>query len=440
MENNRVMGSILLLNLVLNTETLSNLQSTMQNGKDIDTTFAGLTAQYLYPRVISDIDFDKLSEEDKTAFTFLAKDKEGLYNKKHLRDAEMPMFVQAAHMRTCAELGVKPTKVIPCSFGEGNPLDPGQWATYSSFNGNVYINADKDYSIARPSLLLENVNSATRQHSIYQNIFGALDTSVQPLSDRDFFLAVFTAVKSYVYQNLRENDPDVYRIQIGCDYATPDIIDQTIYGFQKTRQDFQEAGLYGSVLQKRLRENEEVYHEFMQNELVTNTLTNVEDIFGYFKQSPLNQDSGGFLGGILDIIERTYAASFFNSVGAEMEPGQSLTEYIDQLEEEVFEEYGIEMPSEERLEHFVATGDSSDPDDHEEEFSDDEEEYSEGEDLCQQGFGVPVYGISEEDGMPRFKPLESVLPPEGKIDSIKELPFHNYPQQNLGAQTEGNAQ
>lgn len=439
MKDVRTLGGVLLFNLILNSEALTNLQSTMKQEKDVDRTFASLTAPYLYPRVVSDIDFDKLSEEDKTAFTFLAKEKEGFYNKKHLRDAEMPMFVQAAHINTCGKLGVKPTKVIPCSFGEGNPLNPGQWVTYSSFNGNIYINADKDYSIARPSFLLENVNAATRQHSIYQNIFASFGASAKPLSDRDFFLAVFTAVKNYVYQDLRENDPDVYSIQLGCDYATPDIIDQTLYSFQKTRQDFQAAGIYGGVLQQRLRQNEQLYHEHMQRELITNTLTNVEDIFSYFKQSPLNQSSNGLLGKILDCVERSCAASFFNSVGAEMEPDQSITEYIDQLEQEMFDEYGIEMPTKEELEHFVATGDSGGPDDPDEEFSD-EEEYPEGEDLSQQGFGVAVFGVSEEDDMPRFKPLESVLPPEGKIDNIKDLPFHNYPQQNLGAQTEGNAQ
>lgn len=423
MENNRGLGSILLLNLVLNTNALKNLQTTMEQGKEFDTTFAGLLPPYLYSRLVSDIDFDKLSEDEKTAFTFLAKEKEGSYNKKNLRDAEMPMFVQAAHINTCKELGVKPTTVIPCSFGEGNPLDSGQWATYSSYNGNVYINADKDYSIARPSFLLENVNSATRQHSIYQNIFTAI-SNPQSLSDKDYFLALFTAVKGYVYQDLRENQPDIYRIQLGCDYATPDIIEQTIYGFEKTRQDFQAAGIYGASLQHRLRENETVYHEFMQNELVTNTLTNVEDIFEYFVQSPLNQSSNGMLGNILNILSSEYAAAFFNSVGTEMEEGQTITDYIDQLEAEVFEEYGVEMPTEEQMEHFVSTGDSGPYDD---EIG---EEFSDEETPLEEGFGVPVFGISEEDGMPRFKPLESVLPPEGKIDSIKVLPFHNYLQQN----------
>ncbi|MBQ9792255.1 MAG: hypothetical protein IJW32_00720 [Clostridia bacterium] len=425
-----LMGSILLTNLILNTKALQSAQEMMSVPKDTTTTFSALTPQHIYPRIVSDIDFLRLSEADKSQYLFLAKEQEGKVDKYDLYTYEMQLFSQEAHNRTAAALGVKPTLVLPCEFSKSRGIsDPTGWIIYDVVNGNMYVNAEKDYSIARPSYLLENINASTRQHSIFHNIFKAL-TDPSSLSDREYFLALSTAVKTYVYQDLKENAPEQYAIEIAADYATPAFIEQTLYGFSKTRSDFQAVGLYGGKLQEDLRRNETIYHEYLQSELTVNCMTNMEDIFAYFRQSPLNSQSSGMLYGILSSIERATAHSFFNSIGADMEEGQSLSEYIDELEVEMYDRYGIPLPTDDELDEF--TGEISDT------LAEEDEMLKRG--IKPQGYGVPVFRngsefgddefVDEEDAtqdeMPTYKPMDSVLPDEGKINNITELPFHNH--------------
>lgn len=431
-----LMGSILLTNLILNTKALQSAQEMTKIEKDTTTTFSGLTPQHIYPRIVSDIDFLRLSEEDKSRYLFLASNQEGKVDKLDLYQYEMQLFSQEAHNKTARDLGVKPTMVLPCEFSKSRGIsDPTGWIIYDVVNSNMYVNAEKDYSIARPSYLLENINASTRQHSIFQNIFKAL-TDPASLSDREYFLALSTAIKTYVYQDLKENAPEQYAIEIAVDYATPAFIEQTLYGFSKTRSDFQAVGLYGGKLREDLRRNESIYHDYLQSELTVNCMTNMEDIFAYFKQSPLNAQSQGMLYGILSTLERATAHSFFNSLGADMEPGQSLSEYIDELEVEMYDRYGIPMPTEEELDEF--TGEISDA------LEEEDEMLKQG--IKPQGYGVPVFRNGEEvvddeefvdgyedltkDEMPTYKPMESVLPDEGVINNVSELPFHKYIKQS----------
>lgn len=427
MKDKRI-GSILLLNLVLNTKGLKSLYDSQSFDRGEDTMFSRLFPTDLYPRLLSDVDFERLSESDKSKFLFLRPDKEGEVDKKELHDYEMQFFAKEAHNRTSASLGTPKTNVVFCDFSKNKLMDPTNWVLYDCVNDNIYINLDKDYSIARPSYLLENINGATRHHNIYHNILTAL-SNPNSLSDREYFLALSTAVKAYVYQYLRENEPEAYQIEIAADYSTPSNIEEVVFAFDKTRKDFQSAGLYGGKLREDLRRNEQIFHEYLQEELLTNSLVNLEDIFAYFEQSELNQSSGGMLNNILTLMVKGTAASFYNSLGADMQPGQTISDYVDSLEKEMFDEAGIEMPSEEELEEFVESDDYA----RQEELEalrqyqlemgltpPPEESDEFGDEFGEENSGVEL----------NYRKMDSALPPEGQINQTDVLPFHTYPNPN----------
>ena len=120
---NKALGSILLLNLVLNTKGLQSLYDSSEIARGEDTMFARLFPNDLYPRLLSDVDFEKLSEGDKSKFLFLRPDKEGEVDKKELHDYEMQFFAKEAHNRTSASLGVPKTNVIFCDFSQNKLMD-----------------------------------------------------------------------------------------------------------------------------------------------------------------------------------------------------------------------------------------------------------------------------------------------------------------------------
>jgi len=395
------LGRMLLFNLVLNTKELSSLVGVDFNERGADTIFASILPKDLYSRLLSNVDFNKLSESDKSKFLFLRKENENTVNKKELHDYEIQLFGVEAHNRTAKSLGVPKTNIVYCNFSENKKMDPSEWFVCDSANGNIYINIDKNYTIARPSFLVENINAATRQHSINQNIFKAIKNP-NSLSDKEFFLALTTALKAYVYQVLKENDRSAYAAELAVDYSTPSCIEQTLYSFTKTRDDFKSAGLYGARLQSDLRRNEEIYHEFLQDELLSNSLINMEDILHYFNKSELNQTSNGMLGKILDLLISKTASSFYNSLGADMKEEQSITEYINELEKEAFDERGIDIPTDEELEEFLESEQAQEKEDKDEGYSDE---------------------IENEDI--QYRKMDSVLPDEGEIDEIKDLPFSN---------------
>ena len=135
----------------------------------------------------------------------------------------------------------------------------------------------------------------------------------------------------------------------------------------------------------------------------------------------------------MSTLERATAHAFYNSLGADMEPGQSLSEYIDELEVEMYDRYGIPMPDEDEIDEY--TSEIRDVLDAEDEI------LKQGG--TPQGFAVPVFGLDDDgndefdeelngfeglspDEMPSYKPMESVLPPECRVDNVTELPFHKY--------------
>ena len=420
---NKGLGSILLLNLVINTKGLSSLYDMREVERGEKTMFSGIPASDLYPRLMSDIDFDTLSEQDKTRFLFLRPEKAPFVDKKELHDYEMQYFAREAHNRSATSLGAPITNVVFCNFTENKMMNPHDWILYDSVNDNIYVNLDKDYSIARPSYLMENINAATRHHSIYHNIFRAM-SDPDSLSDREYFLALSTAVKTYVYQDLRENDPEAYKIQVAADYSTPSNIEEVVYGFAKTRADYQAAGLYGGELRDALRRNEETYYDFLENELLTNSLINMEDIFAYFVQSPLNESSEGLLGAILRTLEKQYTASFYNSLGADMQVGQTISDYIDELEEDMFERFGIAPPTDEELDEFMASSEME------------KQEQLEAFRQYQKEMGIIPEDAENDDRMPEYRKMDDALPREGKIDIVTKLPFHDSAQNQGGDPTQ----
>ena len=180
---NRNLGNILLLNLVLNTTKLQNLSHVFEEECGKDTLFAGLSSSDLYSRLVSNTKFNLLSEEDKLKFLFVKKGMENEVNKTELHDFEMQSFATEAHNRTSSSLKTSRTNIVFCNFNENKMLKPDDWLVYDGTNGNIYINLDKDYSVSRPSFLLECINTATRQHNIYQSIFKILKQP-ESFSDR----------------------------------------------------------------------------------------------------------------------------------------------------------------------------------------------------------------------------------------------------------------
>ena len=135
----------------------------------------------------------------------------------------------------------------------------------------------------------------------------------------------------------------------------------------------------------------------------------MEDIIHYFDKSELNQSSKGMLGKILDMLLSGTASSFYNSIGANMKEGQSISSYMDELEKELFEECGVDIPTDEELKAFI----NNEEGEHQEEFDEEfEDEYNEEDE-------------KESGDYAKYREMDSALPNEGEIDQIKDLPFSN---------------
>ena len=94
----------------------------------------------------------------------------------------------------------------------------------------------------------------------------------------------------------------------------------------------------------------------------------------------------------------------------------------------MFDEYGMEMPTDEQLEHYIKTGSTEGPDDEE-----DEEYYTA---LREYEEEQAAFGMSDEsteafdDEEPKYPPMKSALPNEGVIQQTNKLPFHTYESQD----------
>ncbi len=432
MDNSRKLGRVLMLSILTGTQNLmDNVTTGAEREEEThNTIFSKLTDSQLYSRLLTDINFSKLSKDEQNKFLLLKPEIAESVDKQNLYANEMREFVQEAHNRTCKSLGVKPTNVIVCNFSENPLMDPWAYSSYDATNGNIYINSEVDYSTVRPTFLLESINARTYQHGTYSNISKVVKQP-ESLTDVEFFLTLTTAVKNHVYQE-NANPEDLGNFLIADDGYTPSSLAAQIYAFEKTRLDLQSAGIYGLQAREQLREAEEDFHKDLQTYIGNDSLLNSEDMFAYFKGSNLNASSNGLLGKLLDSIDASYSSVFYNSVGASMQSGSTVKQYLDHLEGQMFEEEGLTPPTDEEMQELIELEKAeremiaeqeelgiSQSDDE----PNDEEDTEDEENPRREGDGEPI----------SYKPFDSVLPPEGKIDLIKVLPFHQVQiEQNEG--------
>lgn len=433
MNNTRKIGKMLLISTLTSTpDLMDNITAGLDREDDsLSTVFAGLTDAQLYARLLTDIDFSKLSSEEQNKFLLLKPEYAEEVDKQNLYANEMREFVQEAHNRTCKALGVKPTRVIVCNFGENYLLDPWEFTAYDIANGNIYVNSEADFSV-RPTFLLESINARTFQHATYESIATAV-TKPNLLDDKSYYLALTSAIKEYVYQENREVNADGHFL-IDDDGYTPSSLSAQIYAFEKTRADLQSAGLYGLHVRETIREAEEDFHADLQEHIGNDSLLNSEDMFAFFKGSSLNAGSNGLLGKMLDILDSEYSQTFYNSIGADMPQNCSVRQYLDSLENNMFEVSGLTPPTPEDLEYLEELEQAER--EYLQELEElgllpDDEEQPEGQLLFS---NVSTFFRRDDedkadDEYVDYEPFDSVLPSEGMINIIKTLPFHNNSEQ-----------
>lgn len=424
-KRSKELGAILLTNLVLNTKNLSRL-----NGRKMDSLSEGrfieeLSPKNLYSRLLVSTKIDELSEDEKRKFLFLRKDMpvddKSNYNKI------MKSFVREAHKRTCGALGVDETKIVYCDFKENLALISTFASVYDYNNGNIYINKGLDYSKKNPSSFLEEINTRTRSHSIHKNIICAIENP-DALSDKDYFLALMTALKHYLYEYAKTSlDRQTYDTMLTLDYCTPEAVESVIYGFLQTRKQLQLAGLYGGKVQEELRQLEKDMYNLLQDELLDELLRNHEDMIDNFVHSDLNKRSGGLLGTILKGLEKQLASGYYNSLGAEMEKGKDVTSYLDKLQDEKLKKLGIDVDSEEWKNVMEMQKFQEESEGFEEGFEDEDGEEFLDEELEETNEAEEEFDVDEEEpnSEPNLNKFRNVLPLEGKIDKLSKLPFEN---------------
>ncbi len=413
-------GRILILNTITSTD---NLQGNLVCGQwlpkeDTRTLFPDLTDAELYSRLLSDINLSTLSGKEKDEFLLIDSNLSRVFPQETFYKTRMRNFIQEAHNRTCSSLGIKPAKMVFCQFDGSKGMDPQEFSSFDVANGKIYINSGADYLNARPSILLENVNARTYQHFIFQNIASSIKAP-DKLSDKDFYIAVETAVKNHVYQE-HSNPNSQGNFLLNEDDHTAGSIQSQIFAFEKTRQDLQSAGLYGDRVRNELRRSEINYHTALQKYLGNESLLNTENIFAYYRQAEINASSGGLMGELLDKIDGLFASSFYNSIGATMTPGTSVEQYLDILQGSTFSRNDFITPTLEELEALSSSDNfllgmsleqvSALTSYNQDELSDEAEESV----------------LSDESEYFAYKPFEDVLMPEGSIYFNIKLPFHNF--------------
>lgn len=427
---NNIFSNMFLKYVIKNSPTLMEFGKSLVDQKSEQDYSFGLDNKELYSRLLSGFDFSKLPESEKDNFLFSNSKSLGSASKDVKYENLMPLLIQEAHNRTCYSLGVKPTTVEFTEFTEDKGLDSEDWIDFGEKNAKIYLNSNKRYDITRPSMLLENINMATRQYGIYANIFKAVNRP-ESLDNKEFFLALSTAVKVFVYDKLEQNDPQFLSQLMAVDYTTPIEIEKTIFSFEKTRSDFQSANLYGGALRDKLRQDEEIYHEYLSDEGVVDSLLNLEDVFQSFKAFMVVAKVDNSFGKIFEAIENEYFSDYYSTLGADTEKGQGIRAYIDYLEEEMFDRVGITM--EEYLNYKNSTQREVD------EYGEDEviseryidEGYGDDEEAtCYNGvtgeeFDSDDFGAGEDEDNITYKPMENVIKPEGEIIDGVKLPFVN---------------
>lgn len=433
-DKSRKLAVIYLTNLVLNSPKLVEIQNA-KHFENIGGKFEKLPPEFLYPRLMRDIDFEKLKYNEQGEFLFMSPEKLASYNPGDLYERQLIKLTEEAHSRICSTLGVPPAKIVFSDLSARGVDNKSEWVLYDPIKANIIFDISKDYRKMRPSYYLELINFQSKTHSIYRNIFEAIENP-DCLSDREFYLAIMTATSVYVSEYLKKDLPDNYKaLKLSKPFA-PEVVDATIYAYSQTRRNFLNANIYGGKLRKALRQEEIEYYDLLQQTIIENCLSRCEDIVDNFVYSPLNEKSGGILGTILKGLEKELAHSFFNPLGVQMQSGTDATKMLDIIENEILKHKmgGLDDIPEDELEElakavFEDFGEMENEDDNaglDNEFygeEDDDQDFLSDDEFMAQG---------EAPLVDAYSPNLNVLPKEGKINNISILPFHKKEEDDLG--------
>lgn len=429
-KRSKELGAILLTNLVLNTEVLSRGNRKSVDVLDSYNALDNLSANKLYSRLLAGAKFAGMGNSQKRDFLLAPQSVEDgkldtLYSKR------MKEFVMQAHKRSCDSLGVGETKIVYCDFKANPALDEDFFSVYDFNNGNIFINNNISYEKQTPSYFLEELNTRTRSHSISRNIFKAIQ-SPDSLGDKEYFLALMTALKCYLYQYVKTSfDKETTNSVTLLDYATPEKVESVLYGFKGAREDLQKAGLYGGEIRDKLREGEGDFYELLQKSLLEECLRNHEDMIDNFKGSPLNEQSGNLLFTILKGLEMNLASNYYNSLGAKMEKGQDVTSYLDKLQKEKLKSFGIDATDEELDEIARMNYDIEENGEFDDVMAEDDEYQNSHDDIMdvEEELREIDDELSEIEEIEEYNEFDNVLPKEGKINEVKDIPFRKFKQQ-----------
>jgi len=426
MENIKSLGKLLFTNLFLNSAVLKSFSSSKP--EKFDNPFSFLPNTHLYSRLLTSTHFFRLPQSEKDKYLF--KDMQTPKTQIPLSDfslyfAEYTSFLNEAHTRSCKYLGIPQSTVQLKDFSEDKQFNPNGFLTLDSATGEIFVNENKNFTLTRPSFLVEMINNATMQYGVFKNMIACVKNP-EKVGDAEYFVSLTKAVEVYVTQEMaRYNSKAELSTMQETDYCSPTNILANVFAFNKTREDFQSAGLYGGQLRDELRENEQNFYEDLSKEVLSESLIYVEDLLGYFNGTDLNQDSDGLMGKLFENLVNSTARTFYNSLGADMHEGETISQYIDRLEDDLFETMGIEKPDDETLQEYMEgklQDEESDEDfdaldegmPFDEEYTeDDEEQEDEGESSFEEEF------MSD----PHYPPMRNVMPKEGKVFPVDKLPF-----------------
>jgi len=412
---NENLSKILFLNLFTNSKTLNNLQTVLSEKKKTTTGFENLSNNELFSRLISDVDFESLSKEEKSNFCFFAQKSDDKSNLKISYEERMKSFIQEAHNRMCDYLKVPPTTISFCDFKNSEKFIDFSTYEVDFESGNIYLNTAVDYLHSRPSFLIETLAGATLKYKGFQDVF-KIASEPNSFSDKDFFIGLSTAIRLDLKDEFVEKDNELFSMICENEYAYPDSIQQKMDSFTLAKICFKSSGLYGGELRKSLLKNEKDYYSYLSESYGNDSLLAMEDLVDYFRISTLNQSSNNLLFGLLKKVNAETSSKFYNSIGAEMQNGQDIGSYINQIEKEKFEEYGIEVPTEQELSEneFFKNGLQSSF------YGEDDEQNNYGYDEN----GNVISKDKEIDRIMDYKPMEIIIPKDFDEDQIISLPFH----------------
>ena len=418
MDKIKEFGKLLLTNIFLNSKNLLAFKESHE--KIVSSNiFDELPNEELYPRVLSTTKFEKLSQKDKDLFLFKdfnTSNKQVL--DEQMYEVEMLCFIIQIHNRSCKDLGVKPTQISFVNF-KNESLANSVYGCFNIKTDEIFLNAEKSLYSENPTFLVKLINGLTKEHAIYSNIVTAA-TNPEELSDKDYFVAVTTAVRDYCLEDMEKYGSYKFVKSFLEDHVySPSVISENIYSFTKSRKDFQSAQIYGGELRECLRQDEKNYYDALSNKIVGGSLIRMEDLIENFKQSTLNQPtiskefSSGIFGRIFESIVNVYSGSFYNELGVHKEKDETLEEFIDKIEAELFEEQGIEVPTaDEELAEFL------DENDENPNVNEDEDDAYEDEEHLDVDPGEEKLEKDELDYH-----VENVLPEEGRVFDVVKMPF-----------------